>query len=68
MSDDAIRKAQRRSVEASARLEGRVVPAGHVRSEKAQRYIDEVAKRRRPSKSGDDQPESHSKGQAPQVN
>lgn len=42
----AVRKAGARATKASAKLEGREVPADHVRSEAVSRYIEQVAARR----------------------
>jgi hypothetical protein len=39
VTDEAIRAAGRRATKASAKLEGREVPPGHVRSAAAEQYI-----------------------------
>lgn len=57
VSDEAVKRAGRRSTRASAKLEGREVPVDHVRSEAVQRYLDECAVQRA---SGRLQPECES--------
>ncbi len=42
----AVKKAGERATKASAKLEGREVPASHVRSAAVSRYIEQVAARR----------------------
>ena len=43
VSEAAVNKAGARSTKASAKLEGREVPEGHVHSEAVQRYLDKLA-------------------------
>jgi antitoxin VapB len=45
VSEEAVKRAVRRSVRASAKLENREVPADYVRPEAVQRYIDESSSR-----------------------
>lgn len=45
LSAEAVKKAGLRSTRASAKLENREVPVGHVRSEAVQRYIDNARSR-----------------------
>lgn len=44
VSWEAVKRAGVKSTRASAKLENRVVPEGHVRSAAVQRYIDEHAR------------------------
>lgn len=58
VSDEALKRATRRSTKASAKLEGRVVPDDHVQSEAVRRYIDEVSARHSSQyRRGDEQPD-----------
>lgn len=47
VTDAALKAAGRRSTRASARLEGREVPEGHVRSAAAEEYLADIAAQRR---------------------
>jgi hypothetical protein len=47
VSDEAVRIAGARSTEASYRISGREVPASHVRTAAAQRYLDGFASPRK---------------------
>ncbi|XCI63720.1 hypothetical protein MPNTM1_04897 [Mycolicibacterium parafortuitum] len=42
VSDEALKEAVRRSTIASAKIEGREVPLGHIRSDAVQRYLDDL--------------------------
>lgn len=51
--DEAVKRAGRRSTKASAKLESRVLPADHVRTEAVQRYLDQQRDQRMPRTSAE---------------
>lgn len=62
VSEAALSKAGSRSTKASAKLEGREVPEGHVRSEAVQRYLDELSARQSRSNPVEGSKSSHGAG------
>ncbi|POX75470.1 hypothetical protein C3475_03205 [Mycobacterium kansasii] len=53
VSPAAVARAGRRSIRASAKLEGRVVPEGHVRSAAVERYLSRCVLDRKHSSEGE---------------